>query len=103
MVDPIQITSVPVIAALVYGALAFYKYMVKSEKWVRIIPVIAAALGVVLGVAAFYAVPEVMPAGNVFIAILVGGASGLAATGTHQIYKQLSKDKDDEINDGKNS
>ena len=36
---------------------------------------------------------------GVLVAILVGGASGLAATGTNQIYKQLTKDKDDPGND----
>jgi hypothetical protein len=56
---------------------------------VRIIPILAAALGIVLGITAFYAVPAIMPASNIFVAILVGGSSGLAATGTHQVFKQL--------------
>ena len=65
----------------------------------RLIPMWAALLGVVLGIVAFYAVPAIIPADNVLVAILVGGASGLAATGTNQIYKQLTKDKDDPGND----
>ncbi len=99
MENLIEITSVPVIVAIVYAALALYKHIVKAEKWVRLIPLWAALLGVVLGIVAFYAVPAIIPADNVLVAILVGGASGLAATGTNQIYKQLSKDKDDAGND----
>ena len=99
MENLIEITSVPVIVAIVYAALALYKHFVKDEKWVRLIPLWAALLGVVLGIVAFYAVPAIIPADNVLVAILVGGASGLAATGTNQIYKQLSKDKDDAGND----
>ena len=88
----LQIVSVPVIAALVYGALAGYKIIVNGkEKWVRVIPVVAGLLGVILGVAAFYAAPDIVAADNVFTAILIGGASGLAATGTNQIWKQLTK------------
>lgn len=91
----IQIASVPVITAIVYGAMAGYKFIVSGkENLIRIIPVIAAALGVVLGVVAFYAAPEVMPADNIFTAILIGGASGLAATGGNQIFKQLLKKND---------
>lgn len=99
MENLIEITSVPVIVAIVYAALALYKHFVKAEKWVRLIPLWAALLGVVLGIVAFYAVPEIIPADNVLVAILVGGASGLAATGTNQIFKQLTKDKDDPGND----
>ena len=36
-----------------------------------------------------------MPAENVFVAIIIGGASGLSATGAHQIFKQTSKRKED--------
>lgn len=88
----IQIVSVPVITAIIYGAMAGYKIIVNGrEKLIRIIPVIAAVLGVVLGIIAFYAVKEVMPADNVLIAILIGGSSGLAATGTNQVFKQMNK------------
>lgn len=71
----------------------------QSRKWIRLIPLWAALLGVVFGIVAFYAVPGIMPADNVLVAILIGGASGLAATGTNQIYKQLTKDKDKSDNE----
>ena len=91
----IQIASVPVITAIVYGVMAGYKIIVNGrENLIRIIPVIAAALGVILGIIAFYAAGEVIPADNLLTAILIGGASGLAATGSNQIIKQLGKGKD---------
>lgn len=91
----LNIASVPVITALVYGAMQLYKYTVGGrESLIRLIPVIAAILGAVLGIVAFYAVGEVMPADNIFTAILIGGASGLAATGSNQIFKQLTKGRD---------
>lgn len=89
----LEITSVPVIVSITYGVLALYKHFVKAEKWIKIIPILAAVLGAGLGVAAFYITPEIIPAGNVFVALLIGGASGLAATGTNQIFKQLTKDE----------
>ena len=101
MENLIEITSVPLIVAIVYGALAGYKKLVEGkEKWIKIIPVIAGALGVILGVIAFYAVPEIIAADNILTAILVGGSSGLAATGTNQVFKQLLK-KDNKEDVGK--
>ncbi|MCM1532848.1 MAG: phage holin family protein, partial [Ruminococcus flavefaciens] len=66
----------------------------ENETFKRFIPLIAAALGAVLGVIAFYALPSIIPADNVFVALLIGIASGLTATGTNQIIKQLGKGDD---------
>jgi len=96
----IQIISVPVIAAIVYGALAGYKLIVNGrENWIRIIPVIAGVLGVILGIIAFYAAPGIIAADNVLTAILIGGASGLAATGANQVWKQLFSKPDTDKKD----
>lgn len=106
MDSALEVVSVPAIVGIVYLALFVYKQvataeMVNSEKWIRIIPLLAAVLGVILGVIAYFCIPEIMPADNVFMAILIGGASGLTATGINQIYKQLSsKDEKDESGDG---
>jgi hypothetical protein len=48
-------------------------------------------LGAIIGLIAYFTVPNIVIAENVFIALIVGGASGLAATGTNQVFKQLSK------------
>lgn len=92
----LELISVPAIATVVYWIINIIKYAVQeNEKFKRFIPLISAALGAVLGVVAFYALPSIIPANNVCVAILIGGASGLTATGTNQIVKQLTK-KDDE-------
>ena len=57
------------------------------DKW---IPVIMAVCGGALGVAGLYTMPD-FPAGDVINAIAVGMASGLAATGVNQLYKQQCK------------
>jgi flagellar biosynthesis protein FliQ len=90
--DGLNFVTVPIIVAVVYGALTILKKATKdNEKVLRFIPLIAAGLGAVLGIAAFFALPQLIPAIDAFTAILIGGASGLAATGTNQIVKQLSK------------
>ncbi len=92
----LELISVPAIATIVYWVINLIKYAVQeNEKFKRFIPLISAALGSVLGVVAFFALPSIIPADNVCVAILIGGASGLTATGTNQIIKQLGK-KDDE-------
>ena len=88
----LELISVPAIATIVYWVINIIKYAVQdNEKFKRFIPLISAVLGAVLGVVAFFALPSIIPASNVCIAILIGGASGLTATGTNQIIKQLGK------------
>ena len=92
----LDIVIVPLIVAIVYGCIELFKKAVgNNEKVLRVIPLIAAALGAAFGVIAFYVAPEIIPANNVLLALLIGGSSGLAATGTHQVFKQLHKDKED--------
>jgi len=96
--DYFQIISVPAIATAVYWAVNLIKYTVNNnEKFKRFIPLLSAGLGAILGVVCFYAVPSIIAAPNVLIAIISGGASGLSATGCNQIIKQLRKEKE---NDG---
>ena len=47
------------------------------------------AVGGILGVVGMFLMPE-FPAKDYLTAVAVGIVSGLAATGAHQIYKQLS-------------
>ena len=95
----LELVSVPAIAAVVYWVVNLIKYIVgENETFKRFIPLIATALGVVSGVVCFYALPSIIPATNLLVAIVIGGASGLTATGANQVIKQLS---DKEANDGK--
>lgn len=91
----LNLISVPAIAVVVYWVINIIKHAVgENEKFKKFIPLIAAALGVVCGIICYYAVPSIIPAENIVVAIVIGGASGLTATGTNQIIKQLGK-KDD--------
>lgn len=94
----LELISVPAIATIVYWVINIIKYAVQeNEKYMRFVPLISAGLGAVLGIIAFFALPSIIPADNVCVAIIIGGASGLTATGTNQIIKQLGKkDEDDE-------
>lgn len=88
--------SVPAIAIVVYCVIAIIKQAVgENEKFKRFIPLIAAVLGVACGIICFYALPSIIPADNIVVAIVIGGASGLTATATNQIFKQLGKKSDD--------
>ena len=88
----LDIVIVPLIVTIVYGCIELLKKAVgNNEKAIRFIPLIAATLGAVFGAIAFYAAPEIIPANNVLLALLIGGSSGLAATGTNQIFKQIKK------------
>lgn len=54
----------------------------------ELIPCIVGLVGGILGVVGMYIIPD-YPAKDIMTAIAVGIVSGLASTGTHQIYKQL--------------
>lgn len=96
--------SVPAIAIVVYCVIAIIKQAVgENEKFKRFIPLIAAVLGVACGVICFYALPSIIPADNIVVAIVIGGASGLTATATNQIFKQLGKKTDDKTDKGAES
>lgn len=97
MENVLEIVSVPVIVGIVYFVMAVYKTLVKNAPaiWTSLIPVWAAVLGIALGLVAYFLVPEVMPAENVLVAVLVGLASGLGAVGVHQVGKQIEKAKED--------
>lgn len=87
-----EIATIPALAAIVYTLIDITKTaMGGDEKFRRFIPLIACILGAVCGVVAFYCVPGVMETENLLVAIVLGAASGLSATGTNQVAKQLTK------------
>lgn len=89
----LEVICVPVIVSLVFVLMEIYKKYIAKEKesLIRFIPLIACAVGIVIGIVCFYALPSIIVAPNVWMAILIGGASGLSATGCNQIFKQLKK------------
>ena len=56
----------------------------------KYIPLFSIGFGIILGIAGFY-IPNVAMGNNVVEAIFIGLAAGSAATGFHQVGKQLSK------------
>ena len=87
-----EITMIPALAAIVYTLIDVTKTAIGGdEKFRRFIPLIALVLGAICGVVAFYCVPGVMETENLLVAIILGASSGLSATGTNQVAKQLTK------------
>ena len=87
-----EITIIPALAAIVYTIIDITKTALGGDdKFKRFIPLIACTLGAVCGVVAFYCVPGVMETENLLVASILGASSGLSATGTNQIAKQLTK------------
>ena len=90
-----EIIAVPAIISLVFSIMEVYKKIARKtkhqENLLRIIPVIAAILGVIAGVVCFFAFPTIIAATDIVAACMIGGASGLSATGANQIFKQLHK------------
>ena len=94
-----EITIIPALAAIVYTIIDITKTALGGDdKFKRFIPLIACTLGAVCGVVAFYCVPGVMETENLLVAIILGASSGLSATGTNQIAKQLTKTAKEETN-----
>lgn len=89
--------SVPAIAAVVFFVVKLIRSAVgENAKFEKFVPLMSAGLGIVCGVICFYALPAIIPAGNVVVAIVIGGASGLTAIGTGQMFKQLGKKEENE-------
>lgn len=80
------IASVAGITIIVYLLGMAVKASGVDNKW---IPVICGFAGAVLGVVGMYFMPD-YPATDIVNAVAVGIASGLAATGVDQVFKQLS-------------
>lgn len=89
MMDFIQTISIPSIVVAVYGVMFVLKSAFNSEKFNAFIPLIAALVGAVFGVLLYVGFPDLIPATNFCSAIIIGAASGWAATGMHQTGKQL--------------
>lgn len=79
------ITGMAAITVLCFLAAQGAKATAIDNKW---LPVICGVLGGVLGVVGLYTMPE-YPATDWITAAAVGVVSGLAATGAHQMYKQV--------------
>lgn len=88
-----EIICVPAIVSITYGLIEMYKKFIAKERetWLKIIPLIALIIGGVLGVALFFIAPTLIVAESVWVALIVGFASGLSAVGSNQVFKQFKK------------
>ena len=87
-ISELGIAAIPVITVIVFLAVEAVKATPLDNKW---LPVIAGGFGGILGVVAMLVMPE-FPAADPLTATAIGIVSGLAATGAHQVYKQLTKE-----------
>lgn len=86
----LEFIAVPAIVAVVYLLAEIMKDIFKSESFLKALPAICGALGGAWGILCWFVLPGFIPAENWFVALAVGIASGFAATGVHQVYKQNS-------------
>ena len=87
-IGELGIAAIPVITIIVFLVVEAVKATPLDNKW---LPVIAGGCGGILGVVAMMVMVD-FPADDPLTAIAVGIVSGLAATGAHQVYKQLTKE-----------
>lgn len=83
-----EIVTVPVIVGFCY-LVGYIVKLFKNEKLNDFIPGICAIVGVILGLVSFYTIPNIIPASDWLTASVIGGFSGLAATGVNQVVKKL--------------
>lgn len=81
------ITSVAAITIICLLIGLWCKTSPLDDRW---IPCIVGTVGCALGAVGWKIMPG-YPADNLLTALAVGVVSGLAATGAHQIYKQLAQ------------
>lgn len=84
--EMLGIAAIPVITVICFLIAEAVKATSLDNKW---LPIICGICGGALGVVALKVMPE-FPAVDVLTAIAIGIVSGLAATGAHQVYKQLA-------------
>ena len=94
-IENLGIAGIPVITVIVFLVVEAVKATALDNKW---LPVIAGAFGAVLGLVAMFIMPD-FPGKDYLTSTAIGIVSGLAATGAHQIYKQLSKSNDKNVAD----
>lgn len=83
--------GIPVIVLICYMMGEIYKVVFKKNtKKYKLIPILVATFGGVLGVVIFYTTPNVLfNINNIYGAMTIGIVSGFSSTGANQVVKQL--------------
>ena len=89
--------SVPIIVVCCYVLGEIYKVIFsKKTNAYKFIPIVMCIFGGILGIVMFYTSPEmIFYVDNAWVALGIGMVSGVSATGTNQIVKQLFKNTSD--------
>ena len=77
-----------IIIIVCYFVIAFLR---KTSIPNEILPLLSGSLGLVLSILALYFVPSIVPETSVVSVCMYGFGSGLAATGSNQVFKQICK------------
>ena len=90
-----EFTSIPIIVIICYIIGEIYKVLFKNKQGLyKLIPIILACFGGLLGVLIFLTNPEIMlNVSNAWTALGIGIISGVSSTGTNLIIKQIFKKK----------
>ena len=88
-ISELGIVAIPVITVICFLVAEAVKATPLDNKW---LPIICGVVGGILGVVAMFVMAE-FPSNDVLTSIAIGIVSGLAATGAHQVYKQLTKEE----------
>jgi len=93
-----ELISLPIIASIVYSILQFYRSAIKNQEcFIKWIPLIAPLLGACVSIIIFYCFPDIIIGDVWYHALGIGLSSGFAATGIHQVGKQLLTIESNEV------
>ncbi len=86
-----EFASLPIILLICYVIGEVYKYLFrKKQEAYKFIPIFLSICGGILGIMIYLTNKEMMlNASNLWTALRIGMVSGISATGTNQIIKQL--------------
>ena len=82
-----DLIGIPAIVVISYMITETFKMFINK----KYLPIVAGISGGMLGVLSFVLQIDIMPATDIISALAIGIISGLAATGSNQILKQLKK------------
>ncbi len=87
-----DITTIPILTAFCYTFVEALKTTKLNPKW---FPIISAGVGGIVYLATFFFAPSIVVVDTAGLAVIVGAASGLAATGAWEAFKNITKKTDE--------
>ena len=87
-----ELIGIPAIVVISYMITETFKMFINK----KYLPIVAGISGCALGILAYVLQINIMPTGDIITAAAIGIISGLAATGSNQIFKQLKNNKEGE-------